>query len=545
MKLRYIIAAIASAAIFAGCQTEPMVGSFEDFSTNTSYISIPVAGGSQEVNLTAPEAWSFAKLFDLKDEDGKVVKDENDKNVKTELPDWLTADKVSGSGSTTIKFSAEASESGREAELQIKCGSKTLFLVVRQGSVEAVEASCKEVIDGPDGKSYIVKGTVTSIVNPTYGNWYLKDDAGDEVYIYGTLDKDGKTKNFLSLGLEVGDVVKVSGPKTTYGETVELVDVTVLSIEKALLSIVKVDPAEVSKDGGDLEIVVAFKGKGVYQSIEDEYNWITYKNSEFKAGVPTLFEKNPADTVVFNFSVAAFDGYKPRSGFITLSSSAYDSDKNKTNTTVMDIEIKQKSNAPDVKPIMDAIADGFAHVEGTVMAICKRGYVLADDSGAVLAYYGSAFKPENYKLGDKIGIVDEFGAYNFGLQFSCDGKDGFVLEDKLKEGSGSVTYPEPEVIDPEKLAAIIASIDGKDKTKPIDAIATKYVEITGTPKKSGSYTNIYLDNYEDADFSAYQLPEQFDLESKIDKKVVIRGYVQSVSGGKHVNIVFTSLEDAQ
>ena len=88
---------------------------------------------------------------------------------------------------------------------------------------------------------------------------------------------------------------------------------------------------------------------------------------------------------------------------------------------------------------MDAIADGFAHVEGTVMAICKRGYVLADDSGAVLAYYGSAFKPENYKLGDKIGIVDEFGAYNFGLQFSCDGKDGFVLEDKLKEVAAMLT----------------------------------------------------------------------------------------------------------
>lgn len=535
MKLKYIIAAIASAAVLASCQTEPMVGSFEDFSTNVSYVSIPAEGGNVEVNLTAPEAWSFAKLFDLLDEDGKVVKD-GDKNVKTELPAWLKADKVSGDGTTTIKFSADASESGREAELQIKCGNRTQFLMVRQGSVEAVEATCAEVIAGPDGKSYIVKGTVTSIVNTTYGNWYLQDEAGDVVYIYGTLDKDGKTKNFLSLGLEVGDVVKVSGPKTTYGETVELVDVTVLSIEKALLKVEKVDPAEVSKEGGNLTVTVTLKGKGVYAEVPEDVDWIFYKKTEFKAGVPTLFEKNPADTAVISFSVAANEGLMPRTGSILLASS-----DNKS----ISVSVSQKSNAPDVKPIADAIADGFAHIQGTVMAICARGYILADESGAMLAYYGSAFKAENYKLGDQIELVDNFAAYNYGLQMSCDGKEGFVLENKIKAGSGSVTYPEPVVLDADKLAAIIALQDGKDKTKATDAIPVQYVEITGTPVQSGNYINIFLDGYEDADFSAYQLPASFDLASKVNKKVVIRGYVQSISGGKHVNIVFTSLEDAQ
>lgn len=341
MKLKYIIAAIASAAVLAGCQTEPMVGSFEDFSTNVSYISIPAAGGSVEVNLTAPEAWSFAKLFDLLDENGKVVKD-GDKNVKTELPAWLKADKVSGNGTTTIKFSADGSESGREAELQIKCGNRTQFLMVRQGSVEAVEATCAEVIAGPDGKSYIVKGTVTSIVNTTYGNWYLKDEAGDEVYIYGTLDKDGKTKNFLSLGLEVGDVVKVSGPKTTYGETVELVDVTVLSIEKALLGIREVtgdvDEGVVPNLGGELNFVITYKGKGVFAN--PSVDWITMSSSSFKAGIPTLFEKNPADTAYYSFKVAPNMGYNDREGSIVFSSSALN-EKNETISTNTPYTISQ------------------------------------------------------------------------------------------------------------------------------------------------------------------------------------------------------------
>ena len=69
-----------------------------------------------------------------------------------------------------------------------------------QGLSTVSTATCAEVIAGPDSKTYQVKGVCTSIANTTYGNWYLKDDTG-EIYIYGTLDKNGKEKNFLSLGL--------------------------------------------------------------------------------------------------------------------------------------------------------------------------------------------------------------------------------------------------------------------------------------------------------------------------------------------------------
>ena len=102
------------------------------------------------------------------------------------------------------------------------------------GNVSAQELkTCADVIAGADGTTFRVKGECTKIANTTYGNWYLKDATG-EIYIYGTLDAEGKPKNFSSLGIEVGDIVTVEGPKTTYKETtVELVDVTVISIEKA------------------------------------------------------------------------------------------------------------------------------------------------------------------------------------------------------------------------------------------------------------------------------------------------------------------------
>ena len=89
-----------------------------------------------------------------------------------------------------------------------------------------------EVIAGNDGDTFAVCGVCTEIVNDTWGNWYLEDSTG-KLYIYGTLDADGKTKNFKSLGIEVGDKVTVQGPKTTYRDLVELVNVTVLKVEKA------------------------------------------------------------------------------------------------------------------------------------------------------------------------------------------------------------------------------------------------------------------------------------------------------------------------
>lgn len=91
--------------------------------------------------------------------------------------------------------------------------------------------TCAQVLAGTDGTVYHIKGTCTEIKNTLYGNWMLKDETG-EVLIYGTLDAQGNTKNFSSLGIEVGDVVEVYGPRKDYNGTIELVDVTVLSITK-------------------------------------------------------------------------------------------------------------------------------------------------------------------------------------------------------------------------------------------------------------------------------------------------------------------------
>lgn len=339
MKLKYIITAFLTACLFAGCQTEPMVGSFSDFSVDKTFVSIDMAGGSQTVTIKAAEAWEVTKHYDT----GK--KDENDNKIYDYVPSWVTLDKLSGAaGETKLTIAATATESGREAELQLKSGDKLQHIIIRQGSLEAVEATCADVIDGPDGKSFLVRGKVTSIANTTYGNWYLDDGTG-VVYIYGTLDKDGKEKNFTSLGIEVGDVVTVKGPKTTYNGTVELVNVTVLKIEKALLSILS-DEVILEQPGGDFDVKVAYKGSGAFASIsEAAADWLSLKGAKYTAGIPTIFEKNPADTVVFTFNALPNVGENARKGNIAFFSSKWDDDSDETISTTMDYLVSQKSSS--------------------------------------------------------------------------------------------------------------------------------------------------------------------------------------------------------
>ena len=92
---------------------------------------------------------------------------------------------------------------------------------------------------------YTLSGTVTDIAmdkndntKPNkYGNIYIKDAAGVELYIYGVLDWEGKTANFASLDVKVGDVITGYAYKSSYngaGQAVNLQPVLIESGEPAV-----------------------------------------------------------------------------------------------------------------------------------------------------------------------------------------------------------------------------------------------------------------------------------------------------------------------
>jgi DNA/RNA endonuclease YhcR with UshA esterase domain len=259
MKLKYIFTTILAALTLTSC-VEDLERHLDEVQVSSSYVAIPAEGGSQTITVTATDAWSFS-----------------------EVPEWLSISPSSGSaGEATVTFTADKATSTNEATVYLNCAGKSQLINVIQMTekTETPMSTCAQVNSGEDGVTYRVKGTVTAITSTTYGNMYINDGTG-EVYVYGTLDASGAEKNFSSLGISVGDIVTVEGPRKTYSGTIELVNVTVIAIEKSLISVDSVDPesAELPIEGGDFTVTLKCSGDGVTVSVPDAAkSWLSVKS---------------------------------------------------------------------------------------------------------------------------------------------------------------------------------------------------------------------------------------------------------------------------
>lgn len=293
MKFRFFIAAALLLGLAVGCEQQE-ISTLDEIQVSQSYASIDVNGGSATININATEGWQV---------------------VDSSVPSWLTVSPMSGAaGTSQLTLSANATKATNEADIQIVCAGKTQHISVIQFAqkVDPVISSVAAVNAGADGVTYRVKGVVSSYDAGNsnavlYGNWYLTDETGT-LYIYGTLDKSGNTKGnpLTSWGIEVGDVVTIEGPKSTYNGTVELVDVAVISVVKSLLSIDE-DTFNLPKEGGETLVKVAYKGKDL--QVEPKADWISLGGINVKS-----------DTTYVTLKVAANNG-DPRTGEVHFASS--------------------------------------------------------------------------------------------------------------------------------------------------------------------------------------------------------------------------------
>lgn len=398
MKLKYLFSTIlASALMLVGCVQES-VDSFDNIKLSQTYLSIPEEGGSVELTVNSTESWSFVAT---KEWPTYTEKDANGKEVVKDA--WLSVDKMEGApGKTVVTFSAEKTDTGREFELEIKAGNNSQFVRVRQGKMTAVEATCADVIAGPDGKSFIVQGVCTSIASDYYGNWYMNDGTG-EIYIYGTKNADGEY-DWPSFNIEVGDSVKVEGPKKTYNGTIELVDVSVVKVIKSLIKLpVETYMAETSGDAFDVKL--AYKGKGVFYTIPEEYaSWVSVTNMEFKTGTPSKLEPNPADTAIVTINVLPNEG-KTREGLVVFSSS------NGESTSIGNYKFAQAGIAT-IAEVLQAKKGDLVSAAGQVVAKHGNGFIVADNTAAIYVY-GSSLP---LAVGNNVTLAGEFDNYYGTLQ---------------------------------------------------------------------------------------------------------------------------------
>lgn len=425
-------------ALMTSCDDEETITLLDEVQVSSSYVSIPVAGGSTSITVTAKDSWTVEKVTTEKN---KV--------------EWLTISTTSGNaGESELTFTAPSALDGRTAEVLLHIGGVTQRINIIQGLATIASATCAEIIAGPDSKTYQVTGVCTAIANTTYGNWYLEDETGS-IYIYGTLDAKGAEKNFLSLGLEVGDEVTVQGPKTTYGTVIELVNVSVIKINKSLVKVDSVANAALPIEGGEFIAYITCKGEGVSVEIPDDAkSWLSISSIQ-SAGTNSVVkfkaEANTGGDRGTTLTFSTTDGTKDYTTQTALSQKG----------AIIKVSVAEFLAAP--------VSDTQYRLTGAITSISDATsgkLYLKDFSGEAYVYKIVDFAQKGLKVGDIITIVGKRAAYNGAPQVS-----GAVLESVIPVTTANI-------------AEVLA--------KPDDA--GTYFMVTGqiTKISNADYGNLYL-----------------------------------------------------
>jgi hypothetical protein len=493
MKLKnFFLSILAGAALAAGCAQEQAISSIAEFKPEMSYIGIPLEGGITTTAVQATASWSFDT---------------------SAIPEWLTVTPTSGAAGTEhIVFAAEANTGTSERSVNLVvnvAGKQQNFTVIQAGpgAVEAPLSTIADVMAGNDGTLFRIRGTVTTIANTNYGNLYIEDATGS-IYIYGLFNAKGQypkdAGGWATFGVDAGDVITVQGPRTMYGTTLELVDATLISVEKSLIT---VDPGEVEvgSEAGTFTVTVTSKANGM--AVLPSETWV--RMTDIAAG--------DGDAVVYSFAYDANTTTATRTA--TIQFKAANSSKSVT--------VSQEGVPPTGQSITEIAAlpdnSGVETLESTVVAKTAKGFVVSDGTTAIYAYDNAANPVE---IGDVVKVLATKTTYNGVPELA-------TVTSVEKTGTASVSYP--------------AAKDVTTTAVEYAATVAEYIQFTGVLKVSGNYFNVEIDGADPTvkQGSLSNPVETLGAKDFDGKKVTVTGYFNGLSGGgKYLNVIVTKIEEA-
>ena len=409
MKLKYLFPLFFTIlALMVSCAEEETMTLLDEIQVSASYVSLPVDGGSATITISTQESWTAEKVFIM---ETKTVNGEKVQVVKDSI-NWLSLSAITGNaGETQLTFNAPSAIDGRTAEVLLKSSGKTQRINVIQGLTKISDAKVADIKLGPDGKTFLVSGVVSAISNTLYGNWDLTDETGT-IYIYGTLDSKGGKQNFLSLGLEVGDEVTIQGPKSTHNGSPQMVDVTVININKSLVKVDSVENQMLPFEGGEFIAYLTCKGEGVSVEIpEDAKSWLSISSIQ-----------STGTNAVLKFNAAANEGGDRNTTLIFRTTF-----EGKNYSTETSLSQKGAIVKATISEFLAAEVGNIPYrLTGVIDSIANTKYgnlYLRDFSGEAYVYGIQDFQDKGLKVGDIITIVGKRSAYKDAPQVG-----GAVLE---------------------------------------------------------------------------------------------------------------------
>ncbi len=497
MKLRYyILSILAGAVLAAGCAQEQAVSTLAEFRVEKSYVGLPFGGGINSSAYTSTASWSFDSAT---------------------IPDWLTVNPVSGgAGSDHIVFAVDPNpgSSERTANLLVNVGGRQQrFTVIQEGAgeFEAPISTIKEVANGNDGEVYRIRGTVASVANTNYGNLYIEDETG-RIYIYGLVNAKGQypkdAGGWNTFGVEAGDIITVQGPRTLYnGTTLELVDATLIKVEKSLIEITPSEVALESAEAGTFTLSVVSKANGM--AVLPSADWI--KVTDIAAG--------EGDAAVYTFAYEANTTTAARTANIVF----------KATNSSKSVTVTQPGIPPTGQSITEIVAlpdnSGVETLESVVVAMTTRGFVLSDMTTAIYVYDNGSNPVE---LGDVVKVLATKTTYNGVPELA-------TVTSVVKTDKAAWDQPAAKDITADALT--------------YEASVAEYIQFTGVLKKSDKYFNVEIDGV-DSKVRQGRIVYPVDnlgVAAFDGQPVTVTGYYNGSSlydGVQYLNVIATKIAGA-
>ncbi len=266
-------------------------------------------------------------------------------------------------------------------------------------------------------------------------------------------------------------------------------------------------------------ITAIYNGK-VYEVTDDNYVTAWGSNSEFTDAftpatpaskyLPTILAEAYPDAVANDYALVNFKQSDSEPAFEAV--------------TVSEIKDVTAANSPTYTLL------------GTVTGICAQGYILTDATGSLFVYYGSSFKPENYKIGMEVQVTGKGSQYRGGLQLSSVSKENIL-------SSEPYTYPTPEAMDGAKMDALRDAI----LANASNGTMAVYVEFSADVTSTGTFTNFTVSGASTTG-SAYQPTDATKALFTQGATVTIKGYILSVTtnsstgAATYVNFIITEVD---
>ncbi|MBO7264541.1 MAG: BACON domain-containing protein [Alistipes sp.] len=364
------------------------------FDLDKRQLSYDVEGGPEVINVEALNGFN------------NIVSAETD-------AEWLT---IANDG---YKFTVTADENegfARTANVVFSAdGCEDVKVVVSQDANlnAAIEATVAEFLAAKEDDTtlYRLRGTITSVVETTYGNFDITDETGT-VYIYGLCSPEGASKYWAASGAQLGDDIELITVRTSYSGKAQ--GKNAIFVEKqrpgtiAFWSFDKTS-ASFTSEGGATEIKVA------------AYNLTEEIKLEFKAGEDgDSFEADYANGVLTisagaNSSTEALNAtLYVRSGnleqVITISQAAY-------------VEPGEGGDEPVLVETTKTLS--FANkAQRTTFSTSQQvweqnGIKLTNDKSSSTSNVADYVNPARFYKGSKI-TVDAPGAIK-SIKFTCSG----------------------------------------------------------------------------------------------------------------------------